>query len=222
MQAREIAERFVRETQQFKENNGINLKITSFGEEDSNGCRAIELSFDFQPDKNLPALRKAFVLLKMCNEEISEYALSLSGKKTVEEGNTVKVHYIGWLDDGNVFDSSLKRGPLEFKVGAGEVINGFEKTVIGMQIGEEKRIHLEPEEAYGPRNPELERVVMRSQIKTKNELKPGMIIALNQPDGSQIPVTVLEVSDKLVTIDLNPPLAGKALNFWIKVVKIEK
>ncbi len=138
----------------------------------------------------------------------------------IKEGDTVKVEYEGTLDDGTVFDSSERHGrPLEFEVGAGRIIKGFENAVIEMEKGEEKEIKLQPSEAYGEYDSQLIKKLPRGE-HPKEELKPGMMIAVNLPNGAQIPARIIEVTDEEVTIDLNHPLAGKVLNFKIKVVEI--
>lgn len=139
----------------------------------------------------------------------------------VEKGKKVKIEYTGKLDDGTVFDSSEKHGkPIEFEAGAGNVIPGFDNAVMGMEKGEEKEIKIKPEEGYGHPNPELVKKVPREQLPKDKELKPGMMLGVGLPTGQQIPAKITEVSDKEVTIDLNHPLAGKTLNFKIKVVEV--
>lgn len=140
---------------------------------------------------------------------------------SVKKGDKVKVEYTGTLDDGTVFDSS-KHGehshPLEFEVGAGKIIKGFDEAVIGMEKGDEKDIKLKPEEAYGQPNPQLVQKVPRDKLPPGQEPKQGMILGLATPDGKQVPAIIKEVTDKEITIDLNHPLAGKNLNFKIKLV----
>ncbi|MFC1753883.1 peptidylprolyl isomerase [Thermoproteota archaeon] len=139
----------------------------------------------------------------------------------VKKGDTVKIEYEGTFDDGTVFDSSEKAGkPLEFEVGAGKVIPGFENAVIGMDKGQEKKVKIQPEEAYGHPNPELVKKVPREQLP-KEELKQGMLLVMNLPNGMQLPAKIAELDDKEVTLDLNHPMAGKILNFKIKVVEIK-
>ena len=140
---------------------------------------------------------------------------------SIKKGDKVKVEYEGKLEDGTVFDSSKKQGkPLEFEVGAGQIIKGFDKALIGMKKGEEKEIKLKPEEAYGERNPQLMKKIPKEQIPTDKELKKGMILALNLPNGAQMPAIITEVGDEEITLDLNHPLAGKTLIFKFKVVDI--
>ncbi|MBN2111926.1 peptidylprolyl isomerase [Candidatus Woesearchaeota archaeon] len=142
----------------------------------------------------------------------------------VKKGDKIKVEYEGKLDDGTVFDSTGKHGgePLEFEAGAGSVIKGFDNAVIGMKKGDEKEINLKPAEAYGEPNEQLVKKVPRSQFPEKMELKAGTMLALRAPNGMQIPAKITEVSDSEVTIDLNHPLAGKNLNFKIKIVGINE
>jgi FKBP-type peptidyl-prolyl cis-trans isomerase 2 len=139
----------------------------------------------------------------------------------VKNGDKVKVDYTGSFDDGTVFDDSSKHGaPLEFEVGAGMIIPGFEKACLGMKKGEEKNIHLEPCDAYGDINPEAVKKIPREHLPKGQEPQAGMILVINLPNGVQIPARIVEVTDKEVSIDLNHPLAGKCLNFKFKVVDI--
>ncbi len=139
----------------------------------------------------------------------------------VEDGNKVKIEYKGTLEDGTVFDSSEAHGePLEFEMGAGQVIPGFEEAVKGMKKGEEKTFQLQPEEAYGSHNPGLIKEVPRDQMPTDQEPEAGMMLITELPNGAKLPAVITEVTDDIVTIDLNHPLAGKILTFEIKVVDI--
>ena len=139
----------------------------------------------------------------------------------IEKGNKVKIHYTGTLEDGTVFDSSEGRDPLEFEVGSKQVIPGFDEALVGMEKDEEKEITLPPERAYGQPKDALVREVPRSKLPKEPEPKVGMQLLMTAPTGQQIPVTIKKVTDKDVTIDLNPPLAGKTLKFKIKVVSYE-
>lgn len=137
----------------------------------------------------------------------------------IKKGDKVKVEYEGTLDDGTVFDSSEKHGePLEFEVGAGQVIEDFENALMGMEKGEVKEIKLQPSEAYGEPDPKLIKEIPRDQLP--KEVETGMMLVMSMPNGTQMPLRVVEVTDETVTIDLNHPLAGKALNFKIKVADI--
>ncbi|MAG39197.1 peptidylprolyl isomerase [Candidatus Woesearchaeota archaeon] len=140
---------------------------------------------------------------------------------TIKKGDKVSINYTGSFDDGKVFDSSEKHEkPLEFEVGTGKVIKGFDNAVIGMNKGEKKDFKIESKDAYGDRNPQLVQKVPRDKLPKDKELKSGMVMALKSPDGKQIPAMLTEVNDKEVTIDINHPLAGKTLNFKIEIVSI--
>jgi FKBP-type peptidyl-prolyl cis-trans isomerase 2 len=140
----------------------------------------------------------------------------------VKKGDKIKVEYVGKLEDGTVFDSSEKHdAPLEFTVGDGQIIKGFEEAVLGMKVGEEKEIKLPPEEGYGPHNPELVKDMPKDCFNSQDEeIKAGMVFLMDLPNGRQIPVRIANVTEEMVTIDLNPPLAGKTLIFQIKILDI--
>ena len=135
-------------------------------------------------------------------------------------GDIVSVHYTGTLDDGTVFDSSEGKDALKFEVGSGEMIKGFDQAVIGMRVGEEKDIIVQPEDAYGPKNPEAVSTQPRANVESDQELKPGMTLLATASDGSQMPVKILNISEDTVTVDLNHPLAGEVLYFNIRLVDI--
>ena len=139
---------------------------------------------------------------------------------TIKKGDKVKVDYTGTLDDGTVFDTSEGKQPIEFEVGAGMVIPGFDNAVVGMKKGEEKEVKIEPKDGYGERNDQLLKKIPREQLPKGPEPKAGMMVGLSTPQGQQIPAKITEVTDKEVTIDLNHPLSGKTLNFKIKVVEV--
>lgn len=139
----------------------------------------------------------------------------------LKQGDKVKVEYEGKLEDGAVFDSSERHGqPLEFEIGAKQVLPGFEDNVKKMKKGEEKEIKLNAEEAYGERNPQLVQKVPKEKLPEGVEPKSGMMLALNSPDGRQMPAVVTSVTESDITIDLNHPLAGKNLIFDIKLVDV--
>ncbi|MCJ7570784.1 MAG: peptidylprolyl isomerase [Candidatus Thermoplasmatota archaeon] len=141
----------------------------------------------------------------------------------VKKGNKVKVEYIGSLEDGTVFDSSERHNqPLEFIVGAGQLLKGFDDAVVGMKIGEEKEIRLPPDEAYGPHNPEFVKDMPRDCFPEDQEIQPNMMYMVSLQNGRQIPVRISKVSEDIVTADLNPPLAGKTLVFKIKLLQISE
>ncbi len=138
---------------------------------------------------------------------------------SISDGDTIKLDYTGTLDDGSVFDCSDDREPLQFTVGAGQVIPGFEEAVRGMEEGEEKKFRIEPSEAYGEYNEDLTQKIPRTVISSDMEIEEGMMLLVKTPDGQEIPAKVAEVGDEQVTLDMNHPLAGKALNFNIKIVE---
>lgn len=140
--------------------------------------------------------------------------------EVVKQGDNVKVHYTGKLLDGSVFDSSEGRDPLEFTVGAGQMIAGFDKGVVGMALDEQKEITIPPEEAYGIYDPEKIIEVPNDQFPEDLSLEVGMQISASQPDGSPIPFTVKEIGEQNVTLDGNHFLAGKDLIFSVTLVSI--
>ena len=137
-----------------------------------------------------------------------------------KHGDTVKVHYTGRLDDGTVFDSSADRDPLEFQIGAGNVIPGFERAVLGMSSGESKTEVIPTDDAYGPYMEEMVIVIDRQQMPAELEPEVGQQLHIQQPDGNVIPVTITDVSNGTVTLDANHPLAGEDLTFDIQLVEI--
>ncbi|MCF8106948.1 MAG: peptidylprolyl isomerase [Desulfohalobiaceae bacterium] len=140
----------------------------------------------------------------------------------VENGDTVKVHYQGTLDDGTVFDSSYERDPLAFTVGQGQIIPGFEQAVQGMEKGESKKVTVPPEEAYGQREEENKLQVNRSDIPEDIKPEKGMVLQVKTQEDQSRHVTVSEITEETVTLDGNHPLAGENLNFDIEVVEVEK
>ena len=137
------------------------------------------------------------------------------------DGNTVKVHYTGTLEDGTTFDTSVGREPLEFTLGAGKMIPGFEKAVYGLAVGESKTVTILAEEAYGPYRIDLVTIVEREQLPTGLEPEVGQQLQAQQTDGSTAMVIVTDVSETTITIDANHSLAGKDLTFEIKLVEIK-
>jgi peptidylprolyl isomerase len=144
---------------------------------------------------------------------------TMAGAKS---GDTVKVHYTGKLDDGTVFDSSLERDPLEFTIGEGAVIPGFESAVIGMAEGESKTETITAEDAYGPHNPEMVQEVERSMIPPDIDVKVGQHLQITRPGVAPLVLTVVEISGEIVTLDANHPLAGQDLTFDIELVEIKE
>jgi FKBP-type peptidyl-prolyl cis-trans isomerase 2 len=138
----------------------------------------------------------------------------------VKSGDTVRVHYTGKLEDGTVFDSSVSREPLEFKVGAGQVIPGVEQAVAGMEPGEQKSAEIPPEQGYGPRRDEMVAVIPRDQLPADLDPNVGQQLSVRQQDGRQFSVTVTDVSPAANTIDANHMLAGKNLVFDLELVEV--
>lgn len=136
-------------------------------------------------------------------------------------GDTIKVDYVGTLNDGSIFDSSEDHGrPLEFEVGKGHVIKGFDNAVVGMGEGEEKELSIQPSDAYGEHDPTLVQKVPREIFPQDAELAPGLLFEAGLPTGEKVPATITAIDDKTVSVDLNHPLAGKTLNFKIKIKEI--
>ena len=146
----------------------------------------------------------------------------------VKEGDKVKVHYTGRLEGGEVFDSSecfedecgCDTGPMEFTIGEGSVIPGFEEAVIGMSPGETKTVTIPVDDAYGQRIEEMVAVVERDNLPPDMTPEPGMRLEVTQEDGQVFPVVITEVTDTQVTIDANHPLAGRDLTFDLRLVEI--
>ncbi|MBT4165783.1 hypothetical protein HOE04_01960 [archaeon] len=138
----------------------------------------------------------------------------------VEKNNKVTVEYEGRFDnkDGEVFDSSEGKEPLNFVVGIGMVVPGFDNAIIGMDKGQEKEITLTKDEAYGDYRDELKQKVPRNVIPQDQKPEVGMMMIMATPQGQQMPAKITEVTDEEITLDINHPLAGKALYFKIKLV----
>ncbi|HEU5489021.1 MAG TPA: peptidylprolyl isomerase, partial [Candidatus Nitrosotalea sp.] len=140
---------------------------------------------------------------------------------TIKTGDKVKIEYTGTLDDGTIFDSSVDHGnPLEFEVGGGQVIKGFDDAVLGMKENEEKQFSILPADAYGEHDPTLVQKVPREVFPQDAELVPGLLFEAGLPTGEKVPATITEVQGEIISVDLNHPLAGKRLNFKIKVSAI--
>lgn len=135
-------------------------------------------------------------------------------------GDTVSIHYTGTLEDGTQFDSSQGREPLEFEVGSGQVIPGFDKAVEGMTVGDSKNVRIEADDAYGERHEQLVQEVERSMLPDNLEPETGMALQSNSPDGQVMQFVVTDVTDETITVDANHPLAGQALTFAIELVGI--
>jgi peptidylprolyl isomerase len=138
----------------------------------------------------------------------------------VKKGDKVKVHYHGKLTSGETFDSSTGRDPLEFEVGSGMVIKGFDEGVTGMSVGEKKTVNIPYDEAYGPRNPDMIIEVPKDKFPPDIEIQLGLPLMMSDGNGQQFQVTISGVQDETVQLDANHPLAGKDLVFDLELVEI--
>ncbi len=139
---------------------------------------------------------------------------------SVQNGDTIRVHYSGRLTDGSLFDSSEGRDPLEFTAGSGMVVPGFDAAVMGMEIGETKTVTLLPSEAYGEKNDDMTVEIPRVEFGADFTANPGEQLLIQLGDGNQIPVTIIQINEETVTLDANHQLAGKTLVFTITLVEI--
>lgn len=137
-----------------------------------------------------------------------------------KKGDKVKVHYTGKLKDGTVFDTSLQRDPMEFTLGEGRLIDGFEDAVIGMAPGEDKTIQIEAERAYGVYDEQLVQRIARESIPGAIDLENGLEFRATSPDGQELLLKVTEFTDSEVTMDGNHPLAGRDLTFELNLLEI--
>jgi FKBP-type peptidyl-prolyl cis-trans isomerase SlpA len=144
----------------------------------------------------------------------------MTSSKTVKTDDTVKVHYKGTLDDGQVFDTSENRDPLQFTMGAGQLIPGFENAVLGMAVDDVKTVKVPSKEAYGPVKEELVQEISKEHLPPDLKVEQGMQLVSKQEDGSEVVVSVAQIRDETLVIDANHPLAGKDLTFEIQLVEI--
>ena len=141
----------------------------------------------------------------------------------VEKGSQIKVHYRGCLTDGTEFDSSYTREvPIEFQVGTGQMIRGFDDAVVGMTVGDKKSITLKPDDAYGDINPDAQTEIDRTNFPTEVTLVEGLPVPLQSPDGRSLMGRISQLNENTVTVDLNHPLAGQDIQFDIELVEIEE
>ncbi len=141
--------------------------------------------------------------------------------REAQSGDTVRVHYTGTLDDGTVFDSSRDGDPIEFQLGSGEVIDGFDRAVSGLEVGESREVELEPDDAYGERSDDLVIDVERGDLPEDLDPEVGQTLAVEGADGEEMAAWVAEVGEEAITVDLNHPLAGRTLVFEVELVGIE-
>ncbi len=137
-----------------------------------------------------------------------------------KSGDTVKVAYTGKFDDGTVFDSTQNRDPLEFTLGEGQLIKGFDEAVTGMSPGDSKTVELPPEQAYGPRREDMVIEFDRSQLPGDTAPQVGQQLQLAQQEGQPIPAMITEVTESNITVDANHPLAGRQLTFEIELLEL--
>lgn len=137
-----------------------------------------------------------------------------------QNGDTVRVHYTGKLDDGTVFDSSKDRDPLEFTIGDQRIIPGFQDIVEGMEPGESKTGTVPSDKAYGPRRDEMVLEIPRSRIPEDVDPQVGEHVYLSRPDGQTIPVHIVQTTEAAITVDANHPLAGQELTFEVELLEI--
>ncbi len=137
-----------------------------------------------------------------------------------KKNDTVKVHYTGKLTSGEVFDSSRERDPLEFKVGSGQLIPGFDQAIEGMEVNEKKTINIPSEKAYGASNPDLIRNVSQEQLPEDIKPEIGQTLIASGPEGQETRLVIKEVHDEHIVVDANHPLAGKDLVFDLELVDI--
>ena len=138
----------------------------------------------------------------------------------VKSGDVVRVHYTGTLEDGSQFDSSVGRAPLEFTVGAGQMIAGFDAGVVGMAVGEKKTILIDPDHGYGQKDPSAIIEFPSSNIPEGMAVEVGMKLNLQNQYGQPVPVVVMEVKEEVIIMDANHFLAGKDLTFEVEIVEI--
>lgn len=140
----------------------------------------------------------------------------------MEDGQLVSIHYVGTLEDGTEFDNSRSRNtPLEFQLGTGQVIPGFESAVKSMEVGETRDVHIESAQAYGDVNPEGFQVFPAEMFPEDFDFTPGAFVAGRSDNGQQFQARIVSKEDDLVKIDLNHPLAGKNLNFNIELLSVQ-
>lgn len=139
----------------------------------------------------------------------------------VKAGDTVSIHYTGTLSDGETFDSSQGREPLEFTVGSGQIIPGLDEALPGMAVGDKKLVEIAAENAYGEPDPNARQAIPRGEIPADIPVEPGTQLQMQTPTGQVVPVMVVEVTEDEVTLDANHPLAGKDLTFDIELMDIK-
>ena len=157
----------------------------------------------------------------MINQQLLQTIIFYGENMTAaKNGDSVKIHYTGTLEDGTTFDSSAGRDPLEFTLGSGQVIVGFDEAVTGMKTGDTKNVTIPADKAYGQRNEEMVITAPRDQVPKDINPEVGQQLQMAGPDNQPIVVLITEVTDEHILLDANPPLAGKDLVFDIELVAI--
>ena len=137
-----------------------------------------------------------------------------------KDGDTVRVHYTGRLDDGSEFDSSKGRDPIEFKIGDGDILKGVEDAVVGLEPGQSNSVTLPAQDAYGERRDDMIQEIERNVLPGDIEPEVGLQLQAQSPGGNPMLLTITEVEDEKITVDANHPLAGKDLTFDLELVEI--
>ncbi len=166
-------------------------------------------------------MKKSVIAVILCVIVLASFLVfktaNIIGEPVVRQGDTVKVEYEGKLDSGKVFDSSV----IEFEVGSGETIKGFDDAVVGMKIGEQKEFSIPPEDAYGNTNFDLIQEISKSSLPENQEPEIGAQLVITTASGEHVPAKIIELSGESIIIDLNHPLAGENLKFKIKLLEIK-
>ncbi|MFC1516434.1 peptidylprolyl isomerase [Thermodesulfobacteriota bacterium] len=139
----------------------------------------------------------------------------------VKNGNTVKIHFTGKLENGEVFDTSLEREPMEFQVGNGDVMQGLEEGIVGMALGDTKTIEIRPEQGFGARHEDLVVEVVKTLLPESVTPEVGQQLQVSKAEGETIVVTIIDMDDDTVTLDANHPLAGHTLIFDVELVEVQ-
>lgn len=167
-------------------------------------------------------LAALFFLSNLARTSVSEStpAITLKPGSVIQEGSIVSMEYTLTDDTGAVLDTNAGKEPLTFIEGAGQIVKGLERELIGLKVGDQKKVHVKPEDGYGLPDPAALQEIPRDKVPAEGQ-KPGAMLMSKAPDGRTIPMRVHEVKDKTVVVDLNHPLAGKTLNFDVKIKEIQ-
>jgi FKBP-type peptidyl-prolyl cis-trans isomerase SlyD len=163
-----------------------------------------------------------FFLSNLARTSVAESTrgITLKPGTVIQEGSIVSVEYTLTDDAGAVIDTNVGKEPLTFIEGAGQIVKGLEQELLGLKVGDQKKVRVKPEEGYGLSDPAAFQEIPRDKIPPEGQ-KPGAMLMSKAPDGRTIPIRVHEVKDKTVVVDLNHPLAGKTLNFDVKIKDIK-